>query len=153
MSYGILGAEILGSPDGVETKWWVRRVLYTRFTDADTSQVLNLHTLFTFPANVWLANSGHYLNLRQVFAAPSLTDADLILGVSGDTNGLAEAVAVETGQSLGIKSPGGTFDEAVGLFNAQHEPLLQMDTVGANLSAFTTGIVDVHIRYFKPRGR
>lgn len=136
--------------DSVVERFWRAHVTFAHFTDADTSQVLNLHTLFTFPSSVWLANSGHYFNLREVFAAPSLVTATAILGVTGDTNGLIEASTLQTGQSLGIKSPGGTFDEAVGLFNAQHEPLLQMDTVGANLNTFTTGIVDVYIRYFRP---
>lgn len=156
MGYGILGANALGAQDRSEERWWKQRVLFSHFTDADTSQVLTLNSLFpsnAFPANVWLASAGHYFDLIQVFAATSLTDADLILGLSGDTNGLIEVSAVETGQALGIKSPGGTFDEAVGLFAAQHSPLLQMDTVGANLSTFTTGIVDIYIRYFKPYGR
>lgn len=129
--------------------WHVFRVTHEHLTDADTSQVLTLNTLFPenpFPANVQLLRQA-YFDLREVFAAPAMTDLDFILGITGNTNGLVEVTAAETGQSLGYKCPGGDLYVTATLFQAAMSPLLQADSVGANLSACTTGVLDIYIPY------
>lgn len=129
--------------------WWKQRVTYRNFTDADGSQVLTLNTLFSenpFPTDVFILPIA-YFDLRQVFAAPGLTDFDLILGVTGNTNGLIEVSAMETGQSLGVKAPGGDLYVTATTYQSAMSPLLQGDSVGANLNTFTTGIVDIYIPY------
>lgn len=140
-----------GSPIRWRTGIWRQRVSYRNFDDADTSEVLDLNTAFpqnTFPTNVFLPQGPlAYFDLVQVFAASGLTDADFILGISGNTNGLIEAVAVETGQTLGIKCPGGDLYVVATQFQAAMAPLLQLDTSGANINTLTSGIVDVYIPY------
>lgn len=129
--------------------WHVFRVTHEHLTDADTSQVLTLNTLFPnnpFPTDVLLLRQA-YFDLREVFAATSLTDLDFILGITGNTNGLVEVVAAETGQSLGYKCPGGDLYVTGTLHQAAMSPLLQADSVGANLSACTTGVLDIYIPF------
>jgi hypothetical protein len=141
-----------GSPRISRVHWWVQRVRYSDFDDADTSEVLNLATAFPqnpFPDDVFLSFSPFaYLDLREVFAASGLTDADFILGITGDTNGLVEVQAVETGQALGRKFAPGTLYTVATLDRAgSTELLLQLDTAGANIDALTSGIVDVYVPY------
>ncbi len=136
--------------------WWVQRVTYHDFSDADTSQVLTLNTLFQnnpFPTGVILLDAA-YFDLVQAFVAPSLTDMDLILGFTGNTNGLIEVTAVESGQALGPKATSGDGYVAANRYQSALSPLLQGDSTGANLNTFTAGIVDVYIPYsLRPSSR
>lgn len=140
-----------GAPPNSIIEWYVQRVTHAHFTDADTSQVLTLNTLFpnnVFPTDVWLTlGPWAYVDVVELFVATSLTDADIILGVSGDTNGLVEVQAVETGQALGRRFAPGTLYAAATLDQTAMSPLLQMDTVGANVADFTAGILDIYIPY------
>lgn len=151
MGYGYVGANIVGPQSQVISGWWHQRITFASFTDADTSQVLDINALFTsnpFPSGVWFLNAW-YFDLIEVFAAPSLVTATLILGIAADSNGLIEATQVQTGQTLGVKSPGGTLDEATNTYSNPLSLLLQMDTVGANLNTFTTGVVDIYGPYIR----
>jgi hypothetical protein len=136
--------------------WWVQRVTYEHFTDADTSQVLTLNTLFPenpFPPDVFLLDVA-YFDLREVFAAPTLTDLDFILGITGNTNGLIEVTAVETAQDLGVKAPGGDLYAAATRYQAAMSPLLQADSTADNLADMTSGVVDIYIPYsYRPTSR
>lgn len=140
-----------GAPPNSIIEWYVQRVTHDDFSDADTSQVLTLNTLFpnnAFPTDAFLTLGPFaYIDLIEVFAASGLTDADFILGVSGDTNGLVEVQAAETGQSLGRKLAPGTLYAADTLDQTAMSPLLQLDTAGANIDTLTSGIIDVYIPY------
>ena len=140
-----------GTPPLVLGHYWVQRVTYEDFSDADTSQVLTLNTAFprnAFPADVFLLfGPWAYFDLVEGFDAPSLTDADAILGVTGNTNGLVEVQALEDGQTLGRKfAPGDLYTLAL-LDQTAMSPLFQLDLTGANLNTMTAGIVDIYIPY------
>lgn len=136
--------------------WWVQRVTHENLTDNDTSQVLTLNTLFPenpFPPDVFLLGVA-YFDLREVFAAPTLTDLDMILGVTGNTNGLIEITAMETGQSLGVKAPGGDLYVTATTYQAAMSPLLEVTSTADNLVDCTSGVVDIYIPYsYRPTSR
>lgn len=139
-------------------EWWVQRVRYSDFSDADTSQALNLNTAFphnAFPADAFILPFS-YLDLRQTFGGGTINAATLILGYSGDTNGLVESTDVFTGQSLGVKFTGGTAYATttnVG-YQAAVAPLLQLDTTAGNINTLTSGVVDVWIKFeYRPTSR
>lgn len=131
--------------------WWIQRVRYSDFSETDTSQSLNLNTAFpqnAFPTDAFLTfGPTAYLDLIEVFAGGSVSAATLILGVSGNTNGLVESVNVFTGQTLERKYAAGDLYVAATLDQAAMAPLLELNTTTDNIDTLTSGIVDVYIPY------
>lgn len=140
-----------GSPPIGLIYWWIQRVRYSDFSDADTSQALTLNTAFphnAFPTDVFLTfGPTAYIDLVEVFAGGGVTAATLILGVSGNTNGLVESTNVFTGETLGRKYAAGDLYVAATIDQAAMSPLLELNTTTDNIDTLTSGIVDIYIPY------
>jgi hypothetical protein len=137
-------------------QWWWIRVLYSDYSDADTSQALNLADLAdTLVAAGSPRTSGAIpddalfgywcADLKQVFAGGTIATATVILGYSGDDNGYLTSTNVFTGATLGRKRTA-----AAALWTPQPlagDPLLQLDTTVGNISTATTGAIDIFARF------
>lgn len=122
-------------------------VVYGDYSDADTSEALDLNATFTanaFPANVMITHA--WLQLYETFGGGTVSAATLILGDAGDDNGLVASTNVFTGQALGIKV--GVATEAITQETA-YVPLLQLDTTDGNIDTLTSGAVGVFVSYIE----
>jgi hypothetical protein len=120
-----------------------QRVVYSDFSDADTSEALDLNATFTsnaFPANVIILAA--WLQLYDEFAGPSHTAVTLQLGDAGDPNGLIDATNVWTGAGLGRKV--GLTTEVM-TQELAYVPLLQIDTTADDVADLTSGDVGVFV--------
>jgi hypothetical protein len=136
-------------------RWWWIRVLHSDYTEADTSQALNLADL----ADTLVASStgarrcsgaiptdcdfGLWrADLREVFAGGTIAAATMILGYSGDDNGYLTSTDVFTGATLGRKKTAGATLWAMQPLAG--DPLLQLDTTTGTVAAATTGCIDIY---------
>lgn len=139
---------------GLSPVWiWRGRVLFSDFSDSDTSESLNIRTLFANTANPLPTNiaAGEYwLDLREVFAGGTVDAADMILGRSGDDNAYVTTTDVFTGADLGVKDTPGAAEYPFRKFptGSNLAPLLQLDTNAGNIDTLTSGVVDVCL-YFR----
>lgn len=129
------------------------RVLYSDYSDTDTSESLDLTTLastrFTpaidaLPTNIWV--DGAVIDVVELFDGGTISDVKAILGISGDDNGLVEEVDVGQGESTGRKT-GAAPGAKLGQWFDTLTPLLQLDSTGGNLNTMTQGKLDV-VLYF-----
>lgn len=129
--------------------WWIQRVRYSDYSDADTSQSLSLNVAFphnAFPAAVFIL-PGAYIDLIEVFAGGSVSAATMILGDTNDDNGLLTSSNVFTGATLGRTVTPTAAEYPDTLYESQYVPLLQLDTTTDNIDTLTSGIVDVYIPF------
>lgn len=135
---------------------WRCRVLYSDFSDADTSEVLNLTTLAASrktPKGVDLPTNIHVtyaaIDLIELFDGGSISDMKAILGIDGDTNGYVEQVDIGEGETTGVRlaTDGATL---LRTFVPDPTPLLQLDATGGNMNAMTAGKLDALIFFTLP---
>ncbi len=131
--------------------WWIQRVRFSDFDETDTSEVMTLNTQFphnAFPTHAFLTfGPTAYIDLIEVFAGGTVAAATMILGVSGNTNGLVESTDVFTGSTLERKYAGGDLHVIATIDQAALSPLLQLDTTTGTIDELTQGIVDIYIPF------
>ncbi len=137
---------------GFAGDWWyeqrVRLVGRIRdFTpDADTSQVLNLNTLF--PSNVFPERVIRSVPLIEVVsnpAGPSLTALAVIMGDAADDNGLVTSTNIIAAAGTHVQTIAAA--EFADRYEAAYVPLVQLDATGANLDAITNLDFIVKIKF------
>lgn len=137
-------------------RWWVQRVTVDVLNTAATSQALNLNTQFTtnpFPTDVFIL-PGTYVDLRVVFAGGAVNACTIILGDTNDDDGLLTSTNVFTGQSTGVKCTPSAAEYRSALYESAFVPLLTINTTNGNVSALTTGTIDIWIPYsLRPSSR
>lgn len=145
----------LDRPNAEPMPWqrWRIKVLYSDFTDSDTSQSLNLADLAdtllesdparvsgAFPTNMMMGFWAHYL--AEEFAGGTINAATLIQGISGTTNGHLTITSVFTGAGTGWKqTPSGSLWTPRPVTS---DPLLQLDTTAGNINTLSAGCVIVN---------
>lgn len=125
---------------------WTETVSYSDYSDADTSESLDLNATFTsnlFPSNVFLTVA--WLEIITAFSGGTVSAATMILGDAGDDNGLITESSVFTGAS-GLVQAGGA-ESYRSTLEASYTPLLQLDTTGGNINTLAAGEVRVCIGY------
>lgn len=132
---------------------WRIRVEFGDFSDADTSQSLNLADLAdtlvssdparvsgAFPDDVLIGWWSY--DLLEEFAGGTINAATLIQGISGTTNGHLTSTDVFTGAGTGWKqTPSATLWAPRRMTS---DPLLQLDTTAGNIDTLESGIVVVN---------
>lgn len=117
-------------------------VKYSDFSDADTSEELDLNVTFpkrALPTNIRIRDT--YAELVQEFAGGTVSAATVEVGDTGDPNERFTALNVFTGAGTGLKTV--TEGALPRSFEAAYAPVLKLDTTGGNINTLTAGIIRI----------